>query len=559
MQRWVLAAIVSFGALVAVDTGCHEPTEIIVRVTTSFDCNLLAKSGVGVRVGTTAPLTGATSAISNACANGYVGSLVLTPSSAYKGQSFTVEAVAALAPSTLDADGLCVEGTPNCIHARRALPYLDGSSITVPITLDASCAGLQCDPSETCVNAQCVPASVDPKQCKTDCSLDGGTVPQPDAGTAPPECGDMTRLLKNAAMPMDRYCPGHVGYGPYAGPAAAPSQLWAVPTGLTDGQIVQPPPVVIDENDDVYFMTPDAKLHAFSARTGVEKWQPWPTQASAVAQGPGSLLLSAEGTLYVSNDTLVIAVDRNTGNKISSVAAPDNVRSTLTPGPLGLYFAGPNDKVETVTMTNPLALGPTTVQTASQIDGSGPTMLGGNLWVADGLGNAYAFNATNLAQTGSPLKVAQTAPVFPLTELAVAPGGSLRGCYVDAKGGIALAFDATTVLWAEAGEAAATCDTVGVLPDGSMLYDDDNRNLFRFDKTGNHTAYVGNGHPHFPGIDVNGIVYTLDDPAGHVIAYPSPPAAPLWTSTVTTSAWGIYVGTDHDLVVMTTTQVLVLK
>ena len=556
MQRWLLAATAAFSALVAVDTGCHEPTEIVVRVTTSFDCSLLSTSGVGIRVGAS-PLTGATSAISNACKNGYVGSLVLTPSSGYKGQSITVEAIASLAPTTLDADGLCVEGSPSCIHARRALPYLDGNAITVPITLESSCAGVTCDPSDTCENAACVPASIDPNECKTDCSLDGGTGPAPDGGTTLVACGDMSGLLANAAMPMDRYCPGHVGYTPYQGPTSAPSQLpFSFPTGLTT--MLQSPPVVIDENDDVYFLTPDGNVHAFSAKTGAQKWPPLPVQTSTLVQGPGSLVLAKDGTLYVGTDNAIIAVNRTTGLRVDSVQSPETLRSSLTSGPLGLYYAGPTDTVRTVSL-NPLAIGPISPPAASQIDGCGPTIIGGKIWMGDGLGTAYTFDAISLV-AGVTLSV--NSQVGQLSELAVAPDGTLRTAWVDGSGGaFVAAFDSSKVVWSKPAATASVGDIIAVLSDGTTLYDDDNRNLLAFDASGAYTAYPGNGHPHFPGVSANGVVYTLNDPAGNLVAYASPTSVPTWTSSaaIQTPVWGIYIGTDHDLVVMRTTEVIVFK
>lgn len=175
---------------------CREPTELKVRVTTDFDCGSLSKNAVSVRVGPDFPTKGPAATVSKACAARYAGTVVVAPSG--RGDRVAIEVVAALDPATLDNDGQCTEGTPGCIHARRLLGYLDGTALTVPIELQGSCAGRVCDPSDTCVDARCVPAAIDPAACKVDCTLraDGGA--PIDAGADGSLPGNVTQLALGA-------------------------------------------------------------------------------------------------------------------------------------------------------------------------------------------------------------------------------------------------------------------------------------------------------------------------------------------------------------------------
>ncbi len=170
-----VAAILAFGWV-----ACHEPTQLSVRVTTDFECSALSKNSVALHVGSALPASGPATSLSRACSNGYAGTLVLRPSGV--DGPVGIEVIAAIAPATLDNDGQCVEGAPGCIHARRSIRYLSGTALTIPIELQASCAGRVCDPTDTCVSSKCVPAAIDPDTCKTDCSLRSDAGPPSDGG-----------------------------------------------------------------------------------------------------------------------------------------------------------------------------------------------------------------------------------------------------------------------------------------------------------------------------------------------------------------------------------------
>lgn len=201
-----MRSLVVFGfplVLGAAWVACHEPTELKVRVTTDFECSALANNAVSVRVGGSFPTQGPAATLSRACAARYAGTVVVAPSD--RGDRVAVEVMAAISPATLDNDGQCAEGTPGCIHARRLLGYLDGTALDVKIELQASCAGRVCDPSDTCVDSRCVPAAIDPNQCKIDCTLhaDGGL---PTDGGADADASTLPGNVADLALGVDHSC-----------------------------------------------------------------------------------------------------------------------------------------------------------------------------------------------------------------------------------------------------------------------------------------------------------------------------------------------------------------
>ncbi len=164
----------SLAVAVLVFTECQDPTEITLQIT-SDSCATLTETGIAVGSLTTFD-TRTFSATQSGCARpAYVGSIVLIPSGSTDG-TLGIKIVGAIGkdPAT------CTRADPKCIVARRALGFLPHTSLTLPIALEASCAGIACDdPTTTCVKGNCVSATVDPHACASgDCLLDGGA---PDA------------------------------------------------------------------------------------------------------------------------------------------------------------------------------------------------------------------------------------------------------------------------------------------------------------------------------------------------------------------------------------------
>ena len=139
--------VLALGFLVA----CHEPTALTFVVTTDVPCDHV--SSTAIAVGTlgdfeTRPFT-ATSVV---CKGGSLGSLVVIPGSA---KEIAVRIVTGLDGKTPDA---CAASgySGGCIVARRALSFISGSPIAVPVKMEASCRDVACQPNQTCSKGGCV-------------------------------------------------------------------------------------------------------------------------------------------------------------------------------------------------------------------------------------------------------------------------------------------------------------------------------------------------------------------------------------------------------------------
>jgi len=184
-------------------------------------------------------------------------------------------------------------------------------------------------------------------------------------------------------------------------------------------------------------------------------------------------------------------------------------------------------------------------------------MAGGSVWVGDGQGKAWAFDATSLAGS-SPLTINQS--LGGLTTMSAAPDGTIRTCYIGGgEGGVegVVASFSSTLSWARNAGAAVQCFIVAVTSDGTTLYSDDNRSLYAFDSKGDPPVQYPGNHPRYPAVDANGTVYTID-PSSNLVAYASPTSTK-WSSAIQMSPWVIYVGTDHDLIAVSDTEIDVLK
>jgi hypothetical protein len=90
---------------------------------------------------------------------------------------------------TKDPRSCRVEEPSGCIFSRRKVSFVPHRTLTIPISLYASCIGIPCTPDTTC-NAlgQCVPIELNPDDCMSPegCFLPGDGVP---TGLRPPDGG----------------------------------------------------------------------------------------------------------------------------------------------------------------------------------------------------------------------------------------------------------------------------------------------------------------------------------------------------------------------------------
>ena len=173
-------------------SSCRDPTEITLEINSNA-CGTLTRTGIAVGPVGNVDVS-SFSATQDGCPRpGYVGSIVVLPSGSTD-DAVGIEVVGGLGkdPTT------CTRGDPQCIVARRSLRYLPHTPLTLPITLELSCAGVACDdPSTTCFSGACVPSTVNPDTCLAgDCTLDAGAA---DAALA--DAGGDSMVDANADAP----------------------------------------------------------------------------------------------------------------------------------------------------------------------------------------------------------------------------------------------------------------------------------------------------------------------------------------------------------------------
>jgi hypothetical protein len=450
-------AALAVGATITV-IACQEPTEIVVKVRTSFDCAALAGNKVSIRVGTDVS-TGPVQSTSTACKGRSAGSLVLTPSGA--GDRVTIDVMAALSPASLDGDGRCVEGTAGCIHARRSLVYLK-RTIEVPIELDDACAGKQCDPTFTCFRGGCVPAdcAVSGSQCTVGDSDAGAT----DAGASPlaPLCGAMSDLQAGAPYPMSLGCGGGSAVSAEKGPASAPTRETPITVSGDTNDIV------IDKNNVAYLSTLAGYVDAIDLNAEPPK-KLWTAQFSPQTASLVSAIVGADGTIYVGSLSSVVAVFPDAG---VGKAAPtsSNIRSDLGLSPGLLAFMNASSEVETLRLDAGLAPGPKYALGAGG-DYFHPVGYQGSLWVGASDGTLRQIAPSTMTETGRvPLTDAGTQWVSTMG----GPDGRLRVLwYTLPQGPLNVAsIDAATrqIVWTRTLPTApfAEAELLGVTLDGTL-------------------------------------------------------------------------------------------
>lgn len=167
----------SFAVSVFAAEGCLAPTQLTLVIDTNVPCSEL--SGVKIVVASDPDAAeGRTSTFVNAetqtcLSNGRVGTLVVTPSD---GASRAAVVVMAGVTTPVKACSAAT-GYAGCIVARRLVPFIEHTSLTVPILLEVDCLDVPCDAISTCSAGRCVSSET---TCEgSDCS---GLGPDTDAG-----------------------------------------------------------------------------------------------------------------------------------------------------------------------------------------------------------------------------------------------------------------------------------------------------------------------------------------------------------------------------------------
>ena len=491
----------ALGALAGLAGACREPTEIALAVTTDFPCSALANNTVTARVGPRVVAKGPVTTTSRACSNNNVGTLVITPSS--NGDSVTIEVMAAIAPASLDADGNCVEGTAGCIHARRAINYITHHIIDLPVVLEADCAGVNCQPTETCAGRKCVPAECAGNSCR----------PSADGGAYANLCGDMSALQAGAPFPMSEGCPGNNSISASTGRANAPPLVQTIPLNAVATELV------IGKDNIAYVATVSSMVYAIALGDTPPRilWSaPTPTMTS------GSLLVSASGVIYVGTGQQVAAFSPDGGAAGALAAATNVIRSDLNMLPSGrLVFSNSTGIVESMDTVPQLIRGPS-ANVGTSVDDIRPMVAGGLLWQGDNAGRVHSIDPTTMVPRPDIITLADGGAGPIGTPLALAPDGLLRAVW-GASGSTHFygAVDRTTrsLVWSKTvpGGPHAVVDLAGLTTTGALWVTDDSKELFSFAPDGTLMATLANDAP-FPGFDVDGNVYA-SGAAGALVSY----------------------------------------
>jgi hypothetical protein len=156
-------AVLAVGlVLLGTAASCLEPTQITVEITTDVKC--VDIQGTDMTVGRLEGLDARpVTAQTLACAEGRIGELVVVPSG---GDDDTVAIKIVMGFGRNPAECVPPSYGRGCIVARRALRYIPHTRLRLPIFLSATCNGIACGSTETCVGGDCRPATVpDPEAC----------------------------------------------------------------------------------------------------------------------------------------------------------------------------------------------------------------------------------------------------------------------------------------------------------------------------------------------------------------------------------------------------------
>jgi hypothetical protein len=153
---------------------CRDPAELTIAVSTDAKCSDVGSTTITVGHLNDIETQAATSS-TTACnpSDGSIGTLVITPS----GSDTDLVAFKVVTGIRQGAEQCTAPDYKGCIVARRAIQYIPHTPLRVDVPMDLSCLDVPCGATNTCVNGNCVPATVP----NGPCASSGGCGP-PDAG-----------------------------------------------------------------------------------------------------------------------------------------------------------------------------------------------------------------------------------------------------------------------------------------------------------------------------------------------------------------------------------------
>ncbi len=402
---------------------CQSATQITVDVTTDIDCGLV--SGTNVTVGRLGSGGGIEDkrpdSVRLRCDAGRIGALVVVPSGS-RDDLVAIKIVTAVGHAVDE----CVAPAygKGCVVARRALRYIAHAGLTVPIVMRASCEGVACEETKTCVRGQCVDATIPSSDACRGPGCDEGTLaPSADGGAldgatdgsmpdAPPPivACDTTGLQQGAPWPMSGYCPARRSRSPFRGPATKPRVVWSQPLNLV--QKTQP---LIAKDGSVIIVT-YSDVQALDGTAGTAKW----AAPFAVTTAPETTpALGADGTIYFVSASAMYALDLATGMPKWGPFATNRAQGGLTIDRTGrLLFT--DDTTFAVAIESTGSMEAWKHAFAASVQGSGPSIDANGL-VYFGTTDAIGVLDRNGASVRSIPIVGQGSDT-----VGIAPDGSLR-------------------------------------------------------------------------------------------------------------------------------------
>ena len=137
---------------------CRPATQIILEIDTDIACS--DHPTTGIAVGKLSELESRPmSAETPQCnpATGRIGSLVILPG----GEKDQETAIRVVTGVTMSVDDCVTNGyVGGCVVARRALSFVPGETLHLPVHMQVSCIDVPCGATETCRDGSCVPATI---------------------------------------------------------------------------------------------------------------------------------------------------------------------------------------------------------------------------------------------------------------------------------------------------------------------------------------------------------------------------------------------------------------
>lgn len=184
--------------------GCQSPTQVTVELRTLGALPCTSLKGVSIVVAQTPREAedrmklGSLSADvprGECNADGHtIGTLVITPSN--DTGAIIVRARISEAP-----DATCLPPDyRGCIVARRSFSFITHASVTLPITIEASCLDVPCDVETSCRSGVCVSSTASCSDGASSCASIAEPVPDKDGGVVPPPEGGVVSV-PDASLP----------------------------------------------------------------------------------------------------------------------------------------------------------------------------------------------------------------------------------------------------------------------------------------------------------------------------------------------------------------------